>query len=264
MVKLAHARISERGTIEGAAGDQTGHEVEISDWYSGGWLAVYRPNSGTDATIIARTAEDGCKNDLIGYSQEDRTALYNAAVNCRYQLSDISYPVNTDCSAFVSVCVNAAGISVSKDMTTRNEDIALMGTGRFTRLAGKKYLISPDYLKRGDILRKQGHTAIVVSDGKCAYDVGETVKNHTAIYADYLQREKSGKYRATTDVYMREGAAITYRAMTVVYEDNPIYCYGYYSIDGRGVEWLYCEYALNHIIYTGFVSSKCLQRVGDI
>lgn len=264
MVKLAHARISERGTIEGAAGDQTGHEVEISDWYSGGWLALYRPNNETDAAIIARTAEAGCNNQNVGYSQTDRLSLFAAAVLCEYQLDRIDYPVNTDCSAFVSVCVNAAGISVSRELTTRNEDTALMGTGRFTRLQGSRYLTRPDYLKKGDILRKQGHTAIVVSDGARAYEAGENVKNHTAIFADYKQKEKSGKYRAITDAYMREGAAITYRAMTVVYEDNPVYCYGYYSMDDRGVDWLLCEYAMNHIIYVGFVSSRCLQRVGDI
>lgn len=264
MVKLAHARISEKGTIEGIAGDQTGHEVEISEWYSGGWLAVYRPNNETDARIIARTAEAGCNNNNVGYSQPDRLSLFTAAVLNGYQLDKITYPVNTDCSAFVSVCVNAAGISVPKEMTTRNEDTALMGTGRFTRLQGAKYMTQPDYLKRGDILRKQGHTAIVVSDGSKANEVGETIKNHTTLYADYKKKEKAGKYKALTDVYMREGGAVTYRAMTVVYEDNPVYCYGYYSMDERGVDWLLCEYAMNHIIYTGFVSGKCLQRIGDI
>lgn len=264
MVKLAHARISEKGSIEGVAGDQNGHEVEVSDWYSGGWLAVYRPNNSIDATIIARTAEAGCSNDNIGYSQDDRTSLYSAAVDKLFDLSQIAAPCNTDCSAFVSVCVNAAGIVVSKDMTTRSEDTILMGTGRFTRLNASKYLTSPDYLKRGDILRKQGHTAIAISDGSKAYEASENIKNRTVIYADYLNKEKAGKYRAITDVYMREGAAITYRAMCVVYEDNAVYNYGYYSIDNRGVVWLYCEYALNHIIYTGFVSSACLTKEGNI
>lgn len=264
MVKLAHARISEKGTIEGVAGDQTGHEVEVSDWYSGGWLAVYRPNNETDAAIIAHTAEAACRNNNVGYSQEDRTSLYTAAVKSLYKLELIDIPVNTDCSAFVSVCVNAAGIVISKDMTTRNEDIVLMGTGRFTRLNASKYLTSPDYLKRGDILRKQGHTAIAISDGSKAYEAGENIKNRTVIYADYLNKEKAGKYRAITDVYMREGASITYRAMCVVYEDNAVYNYGYYSIDNRGVVWLYCEYALNHIVYTGFVSSACLTKEGNI
>jgi hypothetical protein len=264
MVKLAHARISEKGTIEGVAGDQTGHEVEVSDWYSGGWLAVYRPNNETDAAIIARTAEAACRNNNVGYSQEDRLSLYSAAVNCLFDLDKISTPVNTDCSALVAVCVIAAGISITKHMNTRSEDTTLMGTGKFTRLQGSRYLTTPDYLKRGDILRKQGHTAIVVSDGSKAYEAGENVKNRTVIYADYLQKEKAGKYRATTDVYMREGASVSYRAMCVVYEDNPVYCYGYYSMDDRGVVWLYCEYALNHIVYTGFVSSNCLVREGDI
>lgn len=260
-VKLGHARISEKGTIEGIAGDQTGHEVEVSDWYSGGWLAVYRPNNGTDAEIIARTCEECCQNNNIGYSQEDRVSLYKQAVSHAFRISEINIPCNTDCSALVSVCVNAAGIPVSKDMTTRNEDVVLMGTGRFTRLQANKFLNESGNLKRGDILRKSGHTAIVVKGGA---NPEEPVKNHTNIYADSLNRDLAGKYEAETDVYMREGGALTYRTMCVVYEGNPVYCYGYYSTDDRGVRWLYCEYALNGIIYTGFVSSNCLVKVGDI
>lgn len=262
MVKIAHARISERGTIEGTAGDQTTHEVEVSDWYSGGWLAVYRPNNEIMATMIAQAAEAIAANDRIGYSQADRTSLHRYAALHDYDISAITEPCNTDCSAMVAVCVNSAGIPVSKDMTTRNEDTVLMGTGEFTRLTNAKYLNESRFLKRGDILRKAGHTAIVVNNGDCLN--ADMVRNHTNIYADYKNDDIVGKYRATADVYMREGGAVTYRAMTVVYEDNPVYCYGYYSIDKRGVTWIFCEYLLNGIKYTGFVSSKYLEKMGAV
>lgn len=260
-VLIGHARISEKGTIEGVAGDQTGYEVEVSEWYSGGWLAVYRPNSSTDAEAIARTCEACCSNNNIGYSQDDRLSLYKQASAHGFNISEVTTPCNTDCSALVSVCVNAAGIPVAKDMTTRSEDLTLMGTGRFTRLQANKFLTECGNLKRGDILRKSGHTAIVVQGGT---NPEEPVKNHTQIYADYYNKEYAGKYRAETDLYMREGGALTYRTMCIVYEDNPVYCYGYYSIDDRGIKWLYCEYALNGIIYTGFVSTKYLVKDGDI
>lgn len=260
-VKLGHARISEKGTVEGVAGDQTGHEVEVSDWYNGGWLAVYRPNNSTDAAYIANTCEALCNNPNVGYSQEDRMSMYKLLVAALYDVSKITTPCNTDCSQLVASCVNSAGIPVSKDMTTRNEDTVLMGTGKFTRLTANKYTQESGYLKRGDILRKSGHTCIVVQGGT---EADTDVKNHTNIYADYLNREKAGKYRAETDLYMREGGSVSYRAMCVVWEDNNVYNYGYYSIDDRGVEWLYCEYACNGIIYTGFVSSKYLVRSGSI
>ena len=256
-VKLGHARISEKGTAEGVPGDQTTHEVEISDWYNGGWLAVYRPNNSTDAAYIANTCEAICKNDNVGYSQDDRMSMYKLLVAALFDATQIKTPCNTDCSQLVASCVNAAGIPVSKDMTTRNEDTVLMGTGKFTRLTANKYTQNSDYLKRGDILRKSGHTAIVVQGGVKA---DEDIKNHTTIYADFLDAAKAGCYRATTDVYMREGGGLSYRAMCVVFEDNHVYNYGYYSIDDRGVIWLYCEYACEGIKYTGFVSSKCLVK----
>ena len=260
-VKIAHARISEKGTIEGAAGDQSTHEVEISDWYSGGWLAVYRPNRREAAEVIAHTAEQCAENENIGYSQLDRYSLYKWAAAAGYKIIDIDKPCNTDCSAMVSVCVNAAGIPVPKDMTTRTEDLILMGTGEFTRLVSGIYLNNSAYLKRGDILRKSGHTAVVVSDG---FGSETKVNNRTYIYADHRDKTLSGRYKPATDVYMREGGALSYRAMAVIKEGETIYCYGYYSVDNRGVKWLYAEFANNNIKYTGFVSSRYLQRAGDI
>ena len=40
-IRIAHARSSETGTIDGVPGDQTGREVMISD-NTGGWTSVIR------------------------------------------------------------------------------------------------------------------------------------------------------------------------------------------------------------------------------
>jgi hypothetical protein len=61
--------------------------------------------------------------------------------------------------------VNAAGVSVSKDIYTGNEKAALNGTGKFTVYTSSQYTAKDSYLKRGDILLGNGHTAIVLSNG---------------------------------------------------------------------------------------------------
>lgn len=167
MIKIGHASINENGNITGGkAGDQTGKEVCIRSWYNKGWNKVIRAKDTTIAEKIATAMEQACRNDNIGYNQSKRTTLFTLAKSVNFNLSKITTKCDTDCSALVAVCVNAAGISVSKDIYTGNEAAALKNTGKFEILTDKKYLTSDVYLKRGDILLKEfSHTAVALENG---------------------------------------------------------------------------------------------------
>ena len=165
-VYIGHASIDERGKAKGGtAGDQTKKEVYKRTWYSKPWHTVIRPKSATIAEKIAKAMEQACANDNIGYDQYQRTTLYELAKAKKWDISKITAKCETDCSALVSVCCNAAGVTVSKDMYTGNERSILFLTGKFTIFTDNKTVGSSDYLKRGDILLGNGHTAIVLSDG---------------------------------------------------------------------------------------------------
>lgn len=166
-VSIGHASIDERGQISGGqAGDQTRSEVCIRSWYDKGWNKVIRPKHSDVAEKIAAAMEAACANDNIGYDQSQRTTLYSCAKAVDWNISSIKVPCETDCSALVAVCVNAAGITVSKDIYTGNEAAALQKTGAFSIFTDSSYLRQDSYLRRGDILLKEGsHTAVVLSDG---------------------------------------------------------------------------------------------------
>lgn len=165
-VYIGHASIDERGKAKGgAAGDQTKKEVYKRTWYSKPWHTVIRPKSADIAEKIAKAMEQACANDNIGYDQYQRTTLYELAKAKKWDISKITTKCETDCSALVSVCCNAAGVTVSKDMYTGNERSILFLTGKFTIFTDNKTVGSSDYLKRGDILLGNGHTAIVLSNG---------------------------------------------------------------------------------------------------
>lgn len=169
MVKIGNAVNDENGkSTGGKAGNQTGKELRIQDWYkrSKGWSHIIRPKSGDDADKIAIAMEQACGNKHIGYDQNQRTTLYFQARNCNWNLSIVNVDCETDCSALVAVCCNAAGIDVSKDMYTGDELAVLMATGKFEAITEKTYLTTSDYLKRGDILLGPGHTAVVLTDGE--------------------------------------------------------------------------------------------------
>lgn len=165
-VIIGHASIDENGRARGgAAGDQTKKEVCTRNWYNKPWLKVFRPKDSVIAEKIAKTMEQACANNNIGYDQNQRTTLYRYAKQTNWDLSKISAKCETDCSALVAVCVNAAGLLVSQHMYTGNEESILMATNAFVKLTDSKYTSHSDYLKRGDILLGSGHTAIVLSNG---------------------------------------------------------------------------------------------------
>ena len=165
-IKIGHASIDEnRKAKGGAAGDQTKKEVYTRSWYSHPWTSVIRPKDSTVAERIAKAMEQACANDNIGYDQYQRTTLYTQAKAKNWDLSKITTACECDCSSLVAVCVNAAGISVSKDIYTGNQKAALNATGKFEIYTSSQYTAKDSYLKRGDILLGNGHTAIVLSNG---------------------------------------------------------------------------------------------------
>jgi len=67
---LGSASHDERGQYRGgAAGDSTGTEVAIQNWYKNGWDTVLRPKTAILAEKIATADEKACGNNKIGYDQ---------------------------------------------------------------------------------------------------------------------------------------------------------------------------------------------------
>lgn len=168
-VKIGHASISEHGTITGTAGDQTGKEVKISNWYlhSKGWV-VLRCKDADKREKIAAAMEKACKNSQIGYDQYQRDTLFNNVKNKGFDPSKTTKKVETDCSALVRVCIAYAyGSDKAGNIRTVSEPAALVKTGLFEKYTSSKYCKSSDYLKRGDILctPTSGHTVVVLNNG---------------------------------------------------------------------------------------------------
>lgn len=248
-VIIGHASISEKGTINGVKGDQNGKEVVTRTWYNKPWIAVYRPKNRNVAEKLAKTCEEACANNYIGYGQNDRLSLYAEASRVGFKMGDVTAPCNADCSSLVAVCCIAAGVPVSPSMYTAIEDKSLTNTGMFDKFTTTLYTRHEDFLKRGDILLAQGHTAIVLTNG---------VKSNK-IYATNYDTNLASSYIATTDVYMRGGAGRKYPAYTVIKKGTSVYCYGYYT-PSNNVKWLYVQMYKNGAVYTGFVSERYLQR----
>ena len=191
-VRIGHASVDERGKATGGvAGDQTGKEVKISSWYSGGWDFCARAKDPVVAEKIAVSAEAACNNQNIGYDQGARNTLLTKAKAVGYDLGKIAEPCECDCSSLVSVCVR---IAIGRDFyignapTTRTLKGVLTSLGAFEIISDVKHLVRSDYLQRGDILCKAGsHTVVVLDDGAAS-----AVDNKPVTYAVQLPVLKKG------------------------------------------------------------------------
>ena len=261
-VKIGHACIDEKGKARGgSSGDQTKKEVCTRNWYNKPWTSVIRPKDSAVAEKMAKAMEQACANDKIGYDQNQRTTLFTQAKAVNWDLSKIKTACECDCSSLVAVCVNAAGIEVSKDIYTGNEKTALEATGAFTVLTDSQYISKSVNLMRGDILLGAGHTAIVLTNGSNVETVTTpTIEKKATVTAQSFQKMLAGTYKVTAQALnVRNGAGVNKKVLVAIPKGTAVQCYGYYT-SYMGVKWLLIQFTYKGVLYTGFASSKYLSK----
>ncbi len=200
-MKIGHASISEKGTVNGVAGDSTGKEVCIRDFYvyKGGWDAVLIPVTDQIAEQSAQACEKACKNDNIGYSQggtKNRNSFHTEAQKVNYKIEEIKTPCNTDCSASQTVFAIAGGVKEleynGNAPTTSTMIDKFVATGKYKVSYDKKFLSSPDYLKRGYILVKKGHHTVMCLEDGDKVKVNNIIKKAVTVAKPTLRRKSVG------------------------------------------------------------------------
>lgn len=165
-VKIAHAVGDEYGKAKGGqAGDQTGKEVRVQNWYkrTGGWEVCLECTDIALAIKAADIATRIANDDSFGYDQDQRTTAYKAilAAGSIENAADSEL----DCSVLVFIAYKLAGLKIDIGYTG-NLEARFIATGKFIAHREPEYLTSGDYAKKGWIYLTAGkHTAIVVSGG---------------------------------------------------------------------------------------------------
>ena len=78
-------------------------------------------------------------------------------------------------------------------------------------------------------------------------------------YAQGFDKGLAGTYTTTADLYCRNDAGTNKKALCLIPESTKIQCYGYYT-SYNGVKWLYIQFVMDGVQYTGFSSSEYLKR----
>ena len=239
-VLIGSARIDENGHATGGkAGDQTGKEVSTQNWYkhSKGWR-VFRAKSAEVANKIAQDMEYACKNNNIGYDQNQRGTLYTVSKAVGFDCKKVKEKCETDCSALVRVCCAYAGIMLP-NFRTSDEAKTLLNSGAFIEMKGAKYTDSENYLCRGDILvtATKGHTVVVLTSGKYAdeqpTEFTQVLVTGGSVYVRSAPDIKTGKVLGV----VHKGDMLPYGGKT---SDNNWYLVEYKNMNG----WISGKYSI--------------------
>lgn len=226
MKYLAHARISEYGTIWGEPGDQTGHEVEITEW-DNNWTKIFRFKNRVDAEKAVKLISAICRNDNVGYSQNNgkspRTSLLDELERTKWDVSKIGL-CNCDCSSLMMTVLRGLGYNIDRDMWTGNQEALLKATGKFT------ILNNIDEIENGDIMWRTGHTAMAI-----------------------VTEDKKYDYIATGNLWIRETAGTDGNPVTII-------PYGK-KVVKLSNPWVMVEYEEDGKVYTGWSSLKYLRSL---
>ena len=167
--KIAEASTASYGSS--ATGDQ-GHEVQIAN-YRNGFTQFYRYSGDKENEVRNAIAESACNaanNQMIGYTYGAGTTFMEDMKLDTYSHDpkNINQAIDTDCSHFVCACIISAGYKVGTKAKELKElkncgyyATSSIMNGDLTNIGFKKI---SGTLEKGDILARDGHTAIYVGD----------------------------------------------------------------------------------------------------
>lgn len=262
----------------GRAGDQTGKEWAIINWYNRPWKCVIRHPDAEVREMFASLSEKAAKNDNIGYDQWQRVTYWDELVKAKYNPSNIKTKCEADCSSGVMANVKAAGYLLNNaklkavSITSTHYMREMLKKAGFEILTESKYLTSDKYLLRGDILlNDEVHTATNLTNGSkasAASTNGSKTSSSSVCSgnasgvkvesAKSFDKGIAGTYTVNTNtdpLMLRSGAGENKTIIAKMPKGAKVQCYGYYT-SVSGVKWYYIAYNGQ----SGFASSKWLKK----
>ena len=201
---IGQASIDERGGISGGqAGDQTGKEIAIREWYSYPWDTYLECTDKILAKKAATYMKQICDSNAFGYDQSNRWTGLQAIINNSKKVLGAKKS-EFDCSSLVLSCYALAGLKIegvsltsplSNYGYTGSLESVLMKTGKFKSYKSSEYVSGCSKAKTGGIyLNTQCHTCMVVSGIKNTPTQPKTYKltKNTGLYK-YAWADPVGK-----------------------------------------------------------------------
>ena len=223
----------------GKAGDQTGTEWQVINWYSRPWKCVLRHPNAKVRAMIASMAKAAAVNNKIGYCQSHRGTFWTNLADSNFDPAQITVACEADCSSGVAAIVKGAGYRLGIDALKKVSTACYTGNLRAA-------------------LKAAGFEVLTGAKSSGAGATNTTpVKSNTKVGVAYgFDKSLAGTYKVTASgLNLRAGAGTGKSILAVMENGEKVQCYGYYN-DCNGVKWLYVVY--KNIV--GYASSKYLSK----
>lgn len=163
MLKLTYASISEKGTINGLPGDQTGQEVKTRPYYDFGQQFYTRFVSKSIRKKVAYIAKKLASNNNIGYGQPNRKSLFDECNRIGWDASRINEirKCNCDCSMLVICVINLSYGRIKLPYYFNTSDFANNKIHKSMKKATFTQKKINTKHRLGDIVYRRGHVAII-------------------------------------------------------------------------------------------------------
>lgn len=100
----------------------------------------------------------------------------------------------------------------------------------------------------------------VVTDNKVQNENQKVSKKVAATCtAKKFDKSLAGTYKTTADLYCRNDAGTNKKALCLIPKGTKVQCFGYYNVSGNS-KWLYIQFTIDGVQYTGFSSCNYLKR----
>lgn len=175
-VRMSNCGHDENNNYKGGkAGDQTGTEWTLRNWYAYPWNYIIRWKDASLGELFADLAVEAAQNNLVGYDQYQRDTFWTHLKASGYRPSKITVACEADCSSGTVALIKAVGYlkgiaALQNCSATYTGDMMAWfrtanGQKYFEVLTGK-YLTDSSLARRGDInLNTAHHVNITVDNG---------------------------------------------------------------------------------------------------
>lgn len=84
-------------------------------------------------------------------------------------------------------------------------------------------------------------------------------KVNASAKAQSFSKGVAGTYKTTANLYCRNDSGSNKKALCLIPKGTKVRCYGYYTTY-KGTKWLYIQFSMDGVQYTGFSSSEYLKK----
>lgn len=102
-------------------------------------------------------------------------------------------------------------------------------------------------------------SAVIPSDNTQDQNQPISKKVSATCSAKNYDKSVAGEYKTTANLYCRNDAGTNKKALCKIPAGTKVNCYGYYNVYNN-VKWLYIQFVLDNVQYTGFSSSAYLKK----